>query len=201
MFVRHIMVEETTLKDQQYQYANCNSGVGQVEYGPEEEEVLTTEPGRNDPPFRVITFNQWEIEHVYNFAVQEAGISVAGVEDSLVHHGAFCKQHSIEGAIEDISCRTGKNKRECHDHSGLCFFPDNRHKVPENGSCSQYPENAEKELSMAPKEFPSECHALIFNEQDIRPRSHHRVHLANGILGFNENLQHLISQKYQKNNR
>lgn len=96
--------------------------VGDIEYGPKEDELLATPKGE---PRGIGAINQRKIKHVNHLAVEETGIaSLRRKQLSLIKPGALAKNDSVERRIDNVTQRTGKNKRHVEDKSPMILLLD-----------------------------------------------------------------------------
>lgn len=100
-------VKKLPLEDQDDQDANGDRRIGQVENGPEENELFS---GAEREPLRDMTLYYREIKHVHHLAIKQRG--VAALLGEHPGHGkirAFVEYPSVKDAVDDVA------RSACHD--------------------------------------------------------------------------------------
>ena len=81
-------------------YSYGDAGVSEVEDGAEEDEGLSSVEGT---PLRVGRFDEWEVEHVDDLAVEEGAVALAPGDELCYYPVAGGEDLPVEEAVDDIA--------------------------------------------------------------------------------------------------
>ena len=119
-------------------------------------------------PLGHVPLDEGEIEHVDDFAVEKFAISVAPrLEVGYLRVWGGVEDESVEEAVDDVACCSCCYEGEADDVADwfslfyLC--------VDEPSDAYDGDDAEEREEEFASEQFPSECHAVVFDEHEAEP--------------------------------
>lgn len=193
------LFEKLLLEKDEDGHPNCDGRIGNVEYGPEKDEFISS-PERE--PAGIISFDDGEIEHVHHFAVQEAAVSAFLRErPGDLMEGAFTEDHAVKGTVDNVPQGPCQDQRYAQDKTKGFFLPGKFCQVPPDGDHCDDPENTQRDLPKIATEFHAEGHALIFGKMKNKPITQNSdfTPRSNEHTGLDPNLQDLISDQDKQN--
>ena len=114
------MPEKPFLLEQNNGYSYGDAGIGNIKYGPEEDEA-----GSSTKPGRIVTLNQGKVKHIHYLALHQGGISTTFREQSCCLNGAAAAEnHSIKNRINNIAQGSGHNHGKGDYQTGMCLDPN-----------------------------------------------------------------------------
>src|SRR5690606_41365039 len=102
--------EVSFLKYQDQKHTYRNSRICYIKYRPEEKEIL---PPPERKPCGECPFDQWKIQHIHDFTMQQRSISaIFGEEYSSLVKCTIPKYDAIAYAINDVSSGSRNTQRQ-----------------------------------------------------------------------------------------
>ncbi len=156
------------LEDEHIKHADGYGSVGEVEYGPKEDEmaIWTEEKLRQPGSIFAGHVDDGEIEHVDHAPVQPAGITATvGKEGRDLGVGALAEDAAVEHAVDDVAHGARRDEGEAKQHTELGVFFRQPHQHPEQGHDGHNAEQAERQLQETAATHPAKGHAVVLDEQ------------------------------------
>ncbi len=161
--------KKTALEDEEGDDADRYGGIGEVENGLEEGELLTADDGE---PGGVMGIYEGEIEHVDDFAVEEIGVAIAKGDQvgDVLHVGvAVVEDESIKHTVEQVAKGAGIDERSAAKKTPMVFFADEMAKVEGAENDGDEAEEGEYDLSEIAAKLPTPGHTYIFYKMEAEP--------------------------------
>jgi len=152
-------------EEQQQHNTYADAGVGKVEHGREEDEVVASPHGH---PIGPRGLNYRKVEHVDHLAVKERRVALAkGHEASHAERSGSLEYQAVEQAVDEVASRSCEHHSKAHDVA-LAEEPrlDHPPDVPAYGSNGHEAEEREHELV---DEGHAVGHAVVLDELDEEP--------------------------------
>jgi len=190
------------LENQHIEHPNGDGGVGEVEDGPEEDEMLIGAEEEVGQPRGVFAghVDDGEIEHVDHATMQPAGITAAvGEERRDLGVGALAEDAAVKHAVDDVAHGTRRDKGDAEQYAELGVLLRKANQNPKQSDNGHNPEEAQSQLQKAATAQPSKGHAVVFDEQQIKPMPKDRGLLSEGHGSLDPNLKDLVEEQDEKN--
>lgn len=188
-----VVGKEFSVEKDEYEYADGDVGVSEVENRTEEDKVFAS-PKRD--PSGEGAFHQGEVEHINHFAMQEGGVTAAVREDGGYFVVAVTEYHAIEEAVDDVADGSAEYQREREQYACRRFFAIEVHNVPTDSPDGKDAEQAKEHFAcFAVAKFHSECHAVVFDKEDFEPVPEYGNFFTEHHVGFNPDFDHLVNDK------
>lgn len=191
--------KEPFLEQQDGDYANRNSGIGDVKYRAEEYEVIAAFKGY---PAGQITFIDGEVQHIYHTAVEETAVAAAGRHELRYFVAdAVIEDKPVEHAIYQVAGRSGQDQGTTDQQPRAVFFPDKLFHVEEAGYYRYQPEGGEQDLAEIAAKLETIGHPFILNEMDAEPVGENDKLLLHEHVRLDPEFQRLINHQDKDNNK
>ena len=170
--------EEPPLEQQQIDRPAGDAAVGEIEDGPEEDNVTAAPDGETGRKCRI---DDRKIEHIHHPSVQEWRI----VEDDAVKHRV---DHVADGAAQD-GCQTD-------EYAGRRFRLLEQPAHVEDNQDDQH-QTAQAEDQFAPRltELQAEGHTVVFDKQELEPVAANMDALADRHVCLDQDLDDLVDNQ------
>jgi hypothetical protein len=177
--------EEGALEEKEGDDTDGNGGIGKVENGFEEGELLAADDWE---PGGVMGVDEREVEHVNHFAVEEIGIAGAEGDEvgDVLHVGvAVVEKEAVEHAVDEVAEGAGIDERGAAEETPMVFFTDKVAEVEGAEDDGDEAEEGEDDLSEIAAKLPAPGHAYVFYKMKAEPMAEDEMFFVEIIMGFN----------------
>ena len=159
------VAKPTSIGEEEPEDSDCYGGVGNIEDWAEEFEILSTYERH---PFRPVGTNDWAIEHIHHFTMEQACIATAfGEKHCFVDDSTFAEYYAVEDTVEDIADCAGYDKGETPNDTLMVFAFVSLVHEPEQPYHSHYPDESQYQFTCFAGKFHTERHSIIFYEIQV----------------------------------
>ena len=197
---KNLLAEKFVLKQKQIDYGYGDVGVGQIEDGAEKVVVAVYQEAQQAR--HAIPLEQRKIEHVNHLAHHESGVMAPELRHGVGRR--FGKDHSVEGAVEDVAHGSGEDQRETRDHPLgriLALAGEVVHQ-PADESDHHDPEDAQQQLApveaAARGDVHAEGRAVVFDEPQLEPVGHDHDRFVEVHVGLDPDFESLVCDEQQQ---
>ena len=178
--------------DEKEDYADGYGGVGDVEDGVEEFEVFAADEGH---PLRPMEGEEWEVEHVDDFAAEEGSIAAFGREECGDGVVALVEYEAVEAAVDKVSDSAGED--ECKADNECCAgaFTGTVEYEPDYGCGSDDAQQGEDDLACSVADAHAEGEADVFDEVETAPGADEGDFLTDLHVGFDPEFEDLVGDE------
>ena len=187
------MFEVAFLENDDHENADGDGGICDVENRAEKDEILIAPEGY---PVGQVTLKHGEVEHVNHFAVKDGCVAAFGGKYFGNAVYAVGKNEAVEGAVNDVSERAGKDEGDAGDKAARRFFMQKADEIPTDECQRNDAEQAQRDLSVLAAECHSEGHSFIFGEVEAKPITEDKMLLPEVHGGFYPNLEDLVCKQH-----
>src|SRR5258708_17851100 len=113
-------------------------------------------------------FDNGEIQHVDDAAVEEVGVAVRWKYLCHVLIGAFLEDKAVEHAIQEVTECTGKNETGANDKTAVVFLFDNGLDIIDTEDDGNEAEQGQRHLTPGAAKLPAPGHPFVLYEIDLR---------------------------------
>ena len=195
-----LFVQEFELEQQQIDHRHRNIGIGKVKDRPEEVVVVIDQERQKIGA--AIPAEEREVEHIDHLTHHRIGIVAAKVCHG--ERGRFREDQPIEGRVEDVAHRTGKDQCAAdQDPLGCVLLARKAHHDPRNHGREDDAEDPQRQLApivaLARSNAHTKCRARVFDEAQLEPIGADDDRLAQREVGFDPDFECLVGHKQQQN--
>ena len=181
------------IEQDEHDDTHAERGIGNVEDGLEEHEVITADHGH---PLGPVPLAQREVEHVHDPAVEQGGIAaVRGKQLCHLGRHGIVENQAVGNAVNDIAQCSGGDQCDAGDIAlGHIVAVAQSPQVIDKRSRGDDAEQGEQQFAA---QFHAEGHAVILDEQQLEPGGDFHL-LAVIEMGFYPNLERLVDDDNQR---
>ena len=144
--------------------------------------------------------NEREIKHFDYAPVQPAGITAAVREKGRdLGVSAFAEDAPIKHAVDDVAHCARRDEGNAKQYAEFGAVFRQAHQYPKQGDNRRNPENAQGQFQETAAAEPAESHAVVLDEQQIKPTPDDRNLLTECHVHLDPNLEDLVEEQHKKN--